>query len=54
MDLLGHSMGVMALRCLLVDDSRYFLDAASRLLVSQGLAVAGTSLPEPCRSCGRA
>jgi CheY-like chemotaxis protein len=33
----------MALRCLLVDDSRYFLEAASRLLEGQGLAVAGTA-----------
>jgi CheY-like chemotaxis protein len=31
----------MALRCLLVDDSRYFLEAASRLLVDQGLGIAG-------------
>ena len=36
-------MGVMALRCLLVDDSRHFLEAASKLLVSQGLAVAGVA-----------
>ncbi len=31
----------MALRCLLIDDSTYFLEAASKLLVGQGLAVAG-------------
>jgi CheY-like chemotaxis protein len=29
----------MALRCLLVDDSTYFLEAASKLLVAQGLDV---------------
>jgi two-component system nitrate/nitrite response regulator NarL len=32
---------VVALRCLLVDDSRGFLEVASKLLVSQGLAVVG-------------
>jgi CheY-like chemotaxis protein len=33
----------MALRCLLVDDSSRFLEAASKLLVRQGLAVAGVA-----------
>jgi CheY-like chemotaxis protein len=33
----------MALRCLLVDDSSRFLEAASRLLAEQGLAVAGVA-----------
>jgi CheY-like chemotaxis protein len=33
----------MALRCLLVDDSSRFLEAASKLLVGQGLAVAGVA-----------
>jgi CheY-like chemotaxis protein len=33
----------VALRCLLVDDSRRFLDVASKLLVGQGLAVAGVA-----------
>jgi DNA-binding NarL/FixJ family response regulator len=32
---------LVALRCLLVDDSRRFLEVASKLLVSQGLAVVG-------------
>jgi DNA-binding NarL/FixJ family response regulator len=36
-------MGVTEPRCLLVDDSRSFLEAVSRLLVGQGLAVAGTA-----------
>src|SRR5207244_12993139 len=40
---LGHPMEVVALRCLLVDDSRRFLEAASKLLVRQGLAVAGVA-----------
>ena len=34
---------VMALRCLLVDDSTHFLEAASRLLERQGLAVVGVA-----------
>jgi CheY-like chemotaxis protein len=33
----------MTLRCLLVDDSSRFLEAASKLLVGQGLAVAGVA-----------
>ena len=33
----------MALRCLLVDDSTHFLEAASKLLEGQGLAVVGTA-----------
>ncbi len=33
----------MALRCLLVDDSTYFLEAASKLLETQGLAVVGVA-----------
>jgi CheY-like chemotaxis protein len=33
----------MALRCLLVDDSSRFLEAASRLLEGEGLAVAGVA-----------
>jgi CheY-like chemotaxis protein len=33
----------MALRCLLVDDSKYFLEAASTLLEGQGLAVVGVA-----------
>ena len=33
----------MALRCLLVDDSTLFLEAASKLLVAEGLAVAGVA-----------
>src|SRR3954468_12980956 len=33
----------MAARCLLVDDSTDFLEAASKLLVAQGLAVAGVA-----------
>jgi CheY-like chemotaxis protein len=33
----------MPLRCLLVDDSPHFLDAASKLLEGQGLAVAGVA-----------
>jgi CheY-like chemotaxis protein len=33
----------MALRCVLVDDSRHFLEAASKLLVGEGLAVAGVA-----------
>jgi CheY-like chemotaxis protein len=33
----------MALRCLLVDDSSRFLEAASKLLAGQGLAVAGVA-----------
>src|SRR5438445_12553256 len=33
----------MALRCRLVDDSTHFLDAASKLLERQGLAVVGTA-----------
>jgi CheY-like chemotaxis protein len=33
----------VALRCLLVDDSRHFLEAASKLLVGQGVAVAGVA-----------
>src|SRR3954470_14937783 len=33
----------MALRCLLVDDSTHFLEAASRLLEGQGLPVLGTA-----------
>jgi CheY-like chemotaxis protein len=33
----------MALRCLLVDDSRRFLDVASKLLVGEGLGVAGVA-----------
>jgi two-component system nitrate/nitrite response regulator NarL len=33
----------MALRCLLVDDSSRFLEAASKLLTGQGLAVAGVA-----------
>jgi CheY-like chemotaxis protein len=33
----------MALRCLLVDDSSRFLEAASKLLVGQGLDVAGVA-----------
>src|SRR5438477_12039672 len=36
-------LGVVALRCLLVDDSRHFLEVASKLLVGQGLAVAGVA-----------
>jgi CheY-like chemotaxis protein len=35
-------MGV-AVRCLLVDDSRRFLEVASKLLVGEGLAVAGVA-----------
>jgi CheY-like chemotaxis protein len=34
---------VVALRCLLVDDSRHFLEVASTLLVGQGLTVAGVA-----------
>jgi two-component system nitrate/nitrite response regulator NarL len=33
----------MAIRCLLVDDSAHFLDAASKLLEGQGLAVVGVA-----------
>jgi CheY-like chemotaxis protein len=33
----------MALRCLLVDDSTYFLEAASKLLELQGVAVVGAA-----------
>jgi CheY-like chemotaxis protein len=33
----------MAIRCLLVDDSTYVLDAATKLLERQGLAVVGTA-----------
>ena len=33
----------MALRCLLVDDSTHFLEAASKLLEAQGLAVVGVA-----------
>ncbi len=33
----------MALRCLLVDDSTHFLEAASKLLKGQGLVVVGTA-----------
>lgn len=33
----------VALRCLLVDDSAHFLEAASRLLARQGLVVVGTA-----------
>jgi DNA-binding NarL/FixJ family response regulator len=33
----------MALRCLLVDDSKQFLEAASKLLEGQGLAVVGVA-----------
>jgi CheY-like chemotaxis protein len=33
----------VALRCLLVDDSRHFLEAASRLLERQGIAVVGVA-----------
>ena len=33
----------MAVRCLLVDDSRHFLEVASKLLVGQGLTVAGVA-----------
>jgi CheY-like chemotaxis protein len=33
----------MALRCLLVDDSTHFLEAASRILEGQGVAVVGTA-----------
>jgi CheY-like chemotaxis protein len=34
-------LGVVALRCLIVDDSEEFLASASRLLESQGLEIVG-------------
>jgi CheY-like chemotaxis protein len=37
------SFSAMALRCLLVDDSTHFLEAASKLLEAQGLAVVGVA-----------
>jgi CheY-like chemotaxis protein len=37
------SCWTVALRCLLVDDSVHFLEAASRLLERQGIAVVGTA-----------
>jgi CheY-like chemotaxis protein len=38
---LSATLGSVALRCLLVDDSEEFLDSASRLLSAQGLDVVG-------------
>lgn len=42
----GIASGILltvALRCLLVDDSTHFLEAASKLLEGQGLTVVGVA-----------